>query len=90
MNKKEFTKAFAEKAGLSQKDAKVVENALVETILEAVETGKVKLGDLVTFEKVEVAERSGEMAQPDGSKIEYSKPAHSKIVAKATKKYKNI
>lgn len=60
MNKTEFTKAIAEKAGLSQKAASAAVDAAIEVITEALKAGdKVAIAKFGTFEIKEKPARDG-------------------------------
>lgn len=60
MNKGEFIKAFAEKAGLSQKDAGVAYDAFVDVITDALKKGdKVQLTGFANIELKKKPAREG-------------------------------
>ena len=60
MNKGEFIKAMADKAGFSQKDAAIAYEAFIETVTEALKAGdKVQLVGFGSFEMKEVAAKTG-------------------------------
>lgn len=57
MNKGEFVKAVAETANCTQKDAGIVFDAVIETIVKALKEGeKIQIAGFGTFEIVEKAE----------------------------------
>ena len=60
MNKKEQIVALATKLATTQKDAEVIYDAFIEMVSEGIrESGKVRVGNLVTFEVVEQKQRQG-------------------------------
>ena len=60
MNREEFVKAVAEKAGITKKDAATVVNAVLEVIEEAMKKGEeVKFTGFGTFKVVTRRERKG-------------------------------
>ena len=60
MNKTEFIKAVADKAGLTQKDATAAVDAFEEVIVDALKAGdKVALANFGTFELKEKAAHQG-------------------------------
>ena len=60
MNKGEFIKVMAEKAGFTQKDAAAAYDAFVATVTEALKAGdKVQLIGFGSFEVKEVAAKEG-------------------------------
>lgn len=64
MNKLELTKSVATKVGLTQKDAAVAVDAVIESIKEGmVEDGKVQIVGFGTFEVKERAEREARNPQ---------------------------
>ena len=64
MNKLELTKSVAEKINITQKDAAVAVDAVIESIKEGmVEDGKVQIVGFGTFEVKERAEREGRNPQ---------------------------
>lgn len=80
MNKLELTKSVAEKINITQKDAAVAVDAVIESIKEGmVEDGKVQIVGFGTFEVKERAEREGR--NPQTGEI-------MKIAASKTPKFK--
>ena len=80
MNKGEFVKAIADKAGLTQADAKKAVDATLEVITEALKAGdKVALVGFGTFSVAEKAARTG---------INPSTKKAIKIAAKKVAKFK--
>ncbi len=60
MNREEFVKAVAEKAGITKKDAATVVNAVLEVIEEAMKKGEeVKFTGFGTFKVITRKERKG-------------------------------
>ncbi len=60
MNKKEFTKAVAEKAGLKDREADAAIQAVIDVIIAELKEGnKVSLTGFGTFEAVSKPERQG-------------------------------
>lgn len=86
MNKTAQVEKISTKLNISKKQAELVLGAVVETILEGLETeGKIRVSDLGTFEVRDRAERKGRNPQT-GEEI---KIAASKTIAfKATKALK--
>ena len=83
MNKTTQIEKISTKLNISKKQAELALGAVVETIIEGLETeGKIRVSDLGTFEVRDRAERKGRNPQT-GEKI---KIAASKVIAfKATK-----
>ena len=80
MNKLELTKSVAEKINITQKDAAVAVDAVIESINEGmVEDGKVQIVGFGTFEVKERAEREGRNPQTGET---------MKIAASKTPKFK--
>ncbi|MBQ3220724.1 MAG: HU family DNA-binding protein [Clostridia bacterium] len=88
MNKGEFIKAMAEKAGFSQKDAAIAYDAFIDTVTEALKAGeKVQLVGFGSFEVKDVAAKTGINPRTGESvAIEASK----KPVMKFGKAYKDL
>ena len=86
MNKTAQIEKISTKLNISKKQAELALGAVVETILEGLETeGKIRISDLGTFEVRDRAERKGRNPQT-GEEI---KIAASKVIAfKATKALK--
>lgn len=86
MNKTAQIEKISTKLNISKKQAELTLGAVVETILEGLETeGKIRVSDLGTFEVRDRAERKGRNPQT-GEEI---KIAASKVIAfKATKTLK--
>lgn len=86
MNKTAQIEKISTKLNISKKQAELALGAVVETILEGLETeGKIRVSDLGTFEVRDRAERKGRNPQT-GEEI---KIAASKVIAfKATKALK--
>lgn len=86
MNKATQIEKISTKLNISKKQAELALGAVVETILEGLETeGKIRVSDLGTFEVRDRAERKGRNPQT-GEEI---KIAASKVIAfKATKALK--
>lgn len=86
MNKTAQIEKISTKLNISKKQAELALGAVVETILEGLETeGKIRVSDLGTFEIRDRAERKGRNPQT-GEEI---KIAASKVIAfKATKALK--
>ena len=86
MNKTAQIEKISTKLNISKKQAELALGAVVETILEGLETeGKIRVSDLGTFEIRDRAERKGRNPQT-GEEI---KIAASKVIAfKATKTLK--
>lgn len=86
MNKTAQIEKISTKLNISKKQAELALGAVVETILEGLETeGKIRVSDLGTFEVRDRAERKGRNPQT-GEEI---KIAASKVIAfKATKTLK--
>lgn len=86
MNKTAQIEKISTKLNISKKQAELALSAVVETILEGLETeGKIRVSDLGTFEVRDRAERKGRNPQT-GEEI---KIAASKVIAfKATKSLK--
>lgn len=60
MNKQEFIKAFAEKAGFTQKDAGIAFDAFAATVADAFKAGeKIQIAGFGTFELKAKAAREG-------------------------------
>ena len=88
MNKGEFIKAMAEKAGFTNKDAAIAYDAFVATVTEALKAGeKVNLVGFGSFEVKEVAAKTGINPQ---TKAPVEIPACKKPVMKFGKAYKDI
>lgn len=88
MTTTQFIKVVAEKAEISQKDAKAYLNALVDAITEATTAGEdVRISGLGTFKVTEVPERTGVNRLGDGGN--WVSPAHNVIRFKVTKTLKD-
>ena len=88
MNKGEFIKAMAEKAGFTNKDAAIAYDAFVATVTEALKAGeKVNLVGFGSFEVKDVAAKTGINPQ---TKAPVEIPAYKKPVMKFGKAYKDI
>ena len=88
MNKGEFIKALADKAGFSQKDATIAYESFMEILTKALQAGdKVALAGFGTFEVKEVAAKTGINPQTK-EKVEI--PASKKPVLKFGKAYKDL
>ena len=88
MNKGEFIKAMAEKAGFTQKDAAAAYDAFVATVTDALKAGeKVQLVGFGTLEVKEVAAKTGINPQ---TKAPVEIPACKKPVMKFGKAYKEL
>ena len=88
MNKTEFIKVVAEKAGFTNKDATKAYDAIVETITEALKAGdKVQLVGLGSIELKEVPAKTGINPQ---TKEKVAIAACKKPVMKFGKAYKDI
>lgn len=75
---------------ISQKEIKIVADALFEAIVAGVKAdGKVKLNE-VTYSLKEVPERSGKFMMGDKKGETWTKPAHTVITVKASKKLKEM
>ena len=88
MNKGEFIKAMAEKAGFTNKDAATAYDAFVATITETLKAGdKVQLVGFGTFEVRERGERTGRNPR---TKEAIVIPASKQPVFKAGKSFKDV
>lgn len=88
MNKGEFIKAIADKAGFSQKDATIAYDAFIEIVTKALKAGdKVQLAGFGTFEVKETAAKTG-VNPKTGEKVEIA--ASKKPVLKFGKAYKDL
>ena len=88
MNKGEFIKAMAEKAGFTNKDAGIAYDAFIDVLTEALKEGeKVSLVGFGTFEVKDVEAKTGVNPQT-GEKVEIA--ACKKPVMKFGKAYKDI
>ena len=88
MNKGEFIKAMADKAGFTQKDAAAAYEAFVNTVTEALKAGdKVQLVGFGTFEVKNVAAKTGINPQ---TKEKVAIAACKKPVMKFGKAYKDL
>lgn len=60
MNKQQFIKVFAEKAGFTQKDAGIAFEAMAETIAEVLKSGeKIQIAGFGTYEMKKRAAKEG-------------------------------
>ena len=90
MNRKEFVKKIANDLSLAQSDVNEVINKIPDVVKEVVGSGeKIVLNGFMTFEKRHVDARSG-ISRIDGSKNKWEKPAKDIVVAKLSKKYKEL
>lgn len=88
MNKGEFIKAMADKAGFTQKDAAAAYDAFVSTVTDALKAGdKVQLIGFGSFELKEVAAKAGINPQ---TKEKVQIDACKKPVMKFGKAYKEL
>lgn len=88
MNKGEFIKAMAEKAGFTNKDAAIAYDAFVETVTEALKAGdKIQLVGFGSFEIKDVPAKTGINPQTK-EKVEIA--ASKKPVLKFGKAFKDI
>ena len=88
MNKGEFIKAIADKAGFTNKDATAAYDAFVATVTEALKAGdKVQLVGFGSFEVKEVAAKTG-INPKTGDKVAIA--ACKKPVMKFGKAYKDL
>lgn len=88
MNKGEFIKAMADKAGFTQKDAAAAYDAFVSTVTDALKAGdKVQLIGFGSFELKEVAAKEGINPQ---TKEKVQIDACKKPVMKFGKAYKEL
>jgi DNA-binding protein HU-beta len=88
MNKCEFIKAIAEKAGFTNKDATAAYDAFVATVTDSLKAGdKVQLVGFGTLEVKEVAAKTGINPQTK-EKVEIA--ASKKPVMKFGKAYKDL
>ena len=88
MNKGEFIKAMADKAGFTQKDAAAAYEAFVNTVTEALKAGdKVQLIGFGSFELKEVPAKEGINPQ---TKEKVQIAACKKPVMKFGKAYKDL
>jgi DNA-binding protein HU-beta len=87
MNKGDFIKLAAEKAGFSQKDATIAYNAFLDVLTDALKEGdKVQLAGFATFELKEVAAKKG-VNPATGEEVDIA--ACKKPVMKFGKAYKD-
>jgi DNA-binding protein HU-beta len=88
MNKSEFIKAIADKAGFTNKDAALAYDAFVSTVTETLKAGdKIQLVGFGSFEVKEVPAKTGINPQTK-EKVEIA--ASKKPVLKFGKAYKEI
>ena len=88
MNKGEFIKVMADKAGFTQKDAAVAYDAVIASITEALKAGeKVQLVGFGTIEVKDVPAKTGINPQ---TKAPVEIPACKKPVMKFGKAYKDL
>ena len=91
MNKVQLVKILAEKTTLTQKDVASVIDILPEVIKETVASGdKISLTGFISFEKVDIPERSGTVQLGTNKGSTWTTPAHSEIKSKLSKSYKLI
>ncbi len=86
MKKAEFVQAVAEKAGLSKKDTEAVLDAAIETITEALASGKSV--SFIGFGTFTTAERAARKAKVPGTDRVVEVPATRAVKFKVGKKLK--
>jgi nucleoid DNA-binding protein len=87
----ELVKAVSEVTGLTKKDVTSVIDVLPNVVKNAVTTGdKVSLTGFITFEKVDIPEKTGIVQLCDKEGKAWSKPAHSEVKVKLSKTYKQL
>ncbi len=86
MKKAEFVQAVAEKAGLSKKDTEAVLNAALETITEALASGKSV--SFIGFGTFTTAERAARKAKVPGTDRVVDVPATRAVKFKVGKQLK--
>ena len=86
MKKAEFVQAVAEKAGLSKKDTEAVLDAAIETITEALASGKSV--SFIGFGTFTTAERAARQAKVPGTDRVVEVPASRAVKFKVGKKLK--
>ncbi len=86
MKKAEFVQAVAEKAGLSKKDTEAVLNAALETITEALASGKSV--SFIGFGTFTTAERAARKAKVPGTDRVVNVPATRAVKFKVGKQLK--
>ncbi len=86
MKKAEFVQAVAEKAGLSKKDTEAVINAALETITEALASGKSV--SFIGFGTFTTAERAARKAKVPGTDRVVDVPATRAVKFKVGKQLK--
>ena len=87
MKKAEFVQAVAEKAGLSKKDTEAVLDAAIETITEALASGKSV--SFIGFGTFTTAERAARKAKVPGTGKVVEVPATRAVKFKVGKKLKD-
>lgn len=94
MKRDELVSAVAEAKDLKKVDVKGIISAIdevVEVVASTLEVGdSAKLGKYITIEKVEVAEKSGQITQKDGTVLPYTTPAHVEVRVKRSSSLKNM
>lgn len=94
MKRAEIVSAVAEAKELKKVDVQAMIGAIdevVEVVARTLEVGdSAKLGKYITIEKVEVAEKSGQITQKDGTVLPYTTPAHVEVRVKRSSSLKNI
>lgn len=86
MNKTDLVKAVAAKTGYTQKDTRVVVDALVECIVDGMKNGEVSIAGFGKFAAKEVPERTGRNPQTGAELVI---PAHRKPAFKASSALKS-
>lgn len=90
MNKTDLIAKISEITTVSKKDVKAVIDSLPDVIKEAVANGdKVALTGFITFDKVDVPEKTG-VSKIGGVEKPWKTEAHSEVKAKLSKSYKLI
>lgn len=91
MNKQNLVKILAEKTALTQKDVASVIDILPKVIKEVVSSGdKISLTGFISFEKVDVPEKTGVVQFGEKKGSAWTSPSHSEVKAKLSKSYKLI
>lgn len=91
MNKQHLVKILAEKTTLTQKDVASVIDILPEVIKEAVASeDKVSLAGFISFEKVDIPEKTGIVQFGEKKGSTWTSPSHSELKVKLSKSYKLI
>jgi DNA-binding protein HU-beta len=91
MTKANFITALAEKTNITKKDVTTIVDVLPEVIKEVVASGdKISLTGFISFEKVDIPEKTGVVQLGDKKGSTWTTPAHSEVKAKLSKSYKTI